>query len=223
MSSCFHHLFINLMIPEFSFLLLQVSGLLASYEKTTCKCVMEVITYWCQKHKNTQRLDKLLIESPAPSPPLLWLPGLLASILTRVLKVPANAMSTISIEQALNWIGVNPVYCIHPISVTSVKIQFAILGPRFCNLGCHFLSPQVHDKILRHHIRNIDRHAGTFDDVRCLNSRLPLRGLYVSQISRYCLWTGELMNIYYMQYQNICTIKISRYQDIVYGQVNWWI
>ena len=176
---------------------------------------------------NRRKLDKLLnenfsLKSPAPSPPLLWLPGLLASILIMVLKVPANA--TISIEQALNWIGVNPLYCIHPISVTSVKIQFAILGPRFCNLGCHFLSPQVHDKILRHHIRNIDRTAGTFDDVRCLNSRLPLRGLYVSQISRYCLWTGELMNTYYMQYQNICTIVYyKRYQDIVYGQVNWWI
>ena len=62
---------------------------------------------------------------------------------------------------------------------------------------------------------DIDRTAGTFDDVRCLNTRLPLRGLYVSQISRYCLWTGELMNTYYMQYQNICTIVYyKRYQDI---------
>ena len=61
-------LLISIVILELSFLLLQVSGLLASYEETTCKCVMEVITYWSHKHKNTQRLDKLLIESPAPSP-----------------------------------------------------------------------------------------------------------------------------------------------------------
>ena len=83
-------LLISIVILELSFLLLQVSGLLASYEKTTCKCVMEVVTYWSHKHKTTQHLDKLLIESPAPSPPLLWLPGSLASILTRVLKVPTN-------------------------------------------------------------------------------------------------------------------------------------
>ena len=41
------------------------------------------------------------------------------------------------------------------------------------------------------------------------------------KISRYCLWTGELMNIYYMKYQYISTkVYYKRYQDIVYGQVN---
>ena len=71
--------------------------------------------------------------------------------------------------------------------------------------------------------QNIDRHAGTFDDVCCLNSCLPLRGLYVSQISRYCLWTGELMNIYYMQYQNISTIVYyKRYQDIKILSMDRW-
>ena len=67
----FHHLLINIEIPELSFLLLQVSGLLASYEKTTCKCVMEVITYWPHKHKNTQRLDKLLIEKSCSFSPTI--------------------------------------------------------------------------------------------------------------------------------------------------------
>ena len=52
----FHHLLINIVIPELSFLLLQVSGLLASYEKTTCKCVMEVITYWSHKQKKHETL-----------------------------------------------------------------------------------------------------------------------------------------------------------------------
>ena len=77
--------------------------------------------------------------------------------------------------------------------------------------------------IARHHIENIYRHAGTFDDVCCLNSRLPLRGLYVSQISRYCLWTGKLMNIYYMQYQNISTVLYyERYQDIKILSMDRW-
>ena len=57
-------LLISIVILELSLLLLQISGLLASYEKTTCKCVMDFITYWSHKHKTTQHLDKLLIESP---------------------------------------------------------------------------------------------------------------------------------------------------------------
>ena len=128
-----------------------------------------------------QRLDKLLIESPAPSPPLLWLPGSLASILTRVLKVPTN----------VNHLHCS-VYCIHAISVTSVKIQFPILGPKFCNLGCHFLSPQIHDKILLDIIKKI------------FTGMQGLLMMFAASIHA-CL------SVAYMS---------PRYQDIVYGQVN---
>merc|ERR1711963_960299 len=40
-------------------------------------------------------------------------------------------------------------------------------------------------------LASYEKTTWTFDDVCCLNSRLPLRGLYVSQISRYCLWTAN--------------------------------
>merc|ERR1719166_746286 len=40
-------------------------------------------------------------------------------------------------------------------------------------------------------LASYEKTTWTFDDVCCLNSRVPLRGLYVSKISRYCLWTAN--------------------------------
>ena len=205
-------LLISIVILELSLLLLQISGLLASYEKTTCKSVTEVITYWSACNAWTNCWLKVPLLLPHYHGYLAHLPA----SWPRFSKCPP--MSTISTVVYTAYTQFR--WHQWKSSLRFWGLNFAIWDVIFCPLKY----------MTRYCSTSYRKYLSACRDFWwCLLPQFTpaspwlicLPDIKILSMDR---WTDEYLLYAISIYMYFSILwKISRYHDIVYGQVNWWI